>query len=74
MVEVPARVQKHTRPDGLEYTLPCSNSLLVMGFRIGAAIALLSGIIGSVMIGLRGCSSGIFFLISGTKCNSTYLY
>jgi len=65
MVEVPARVQKHTRPDGLEYTLPCSNSLLVMGFRIGAAIALLSGIIGSVMIGLsplRGLAILLFAL------------
>ena len=45
MVAVPKRVQKHTRADGLAYTLPCNHSQLVLRFRVGTMVAFLIGVI-----------------------------
>lgn len=51
MLEVPTRVQKHTRTDGLAYTLPCNHSPLVLGFRLGTVVALLIGVIAALSEG-----------------------
>ena len=50
MAEEPERIHKHTRSGGVEYTLPCNHSLLVLGFRVGAAVALLVGAAVAVLV------------------------